>query len=138
MTERRLVVPGRFDRLQELTACVTQAAQDAGLDESSVFHCQMAVDEACTNIIEHAYGGEDRGEIAVTCEPGDGWLRIEIRDRGKEFAPPPVEAPAIPGNLEDLSVGGLGLYFMHALMDEVEFTRDGEGNRLVMVKRGRK
>lgn len=136
MGERKLIVPGRYDRLETVCNLVAQSAEEAGLDDSEQFHCQIAVDEACTNIIEHAYGGEDRGEIEVACHASPGELVITLVDQGREFDPQSVPAPQMPVTVEDLNVGGLGLFFMRKVMDEVRFTSDDTGNRLVMVKRG--
>ena len=67
MDERQLTIRGRYDRISDVRDFVTEAAQVAGLSARAQHHCQIAVDEACTNIIEHGYGGEDRGEIKIRC-----------------------------------------------------------------------
>lgn len=137
---RRLTVQAKLERLSQIVDFVSQAAADAGFDADDTFHIQMAVDEACTNVVEHAYGGSGRGDIAVTCviDAARG-LRIEIRDRGKPFNPNSVPMPnSIQGasDVDQLSAGGLGIYFMRKLMDLVEFHFDErQGNLLVMEKR---
>ncbi len=60
--ELRLSVPGKFDRLEQISRFIEQAGYEAGLDQTAVSRCQLAVDEACTNIIEHAYQGEGHGK----------------------------------------------------------------------------
>ena len=130
-----LTVPGRFDRLEEISKFIEQAGQAAGLDEVAVCRCQLAVDEACTNIIEHGYEGEGRGEIVLRCEPGDGELVITSRDQGKRFDPDAVPAPTLDASLEDMQIGGLGLYFMRQVMDAVDFTYAAGTNQLVLVKK---
>ncbi len=132
------VVPGRFASLEELCDLVTQAALDAGLEAAAVHAVQVAVDEACTNIIEHAYGGEDGGEIECTCRIADGELTVILRDRGCPFDPAAVPEPNVTAGLEDRQGGGLGVYLMRRLMDEVRFESTPEaGNVLTMVKRRR-
>ena len=59
--EHRLQVPGQFDHLEQISKFVEQSGVEAGLDTTAICRCQLAVDEACTNIIEHAYQGEGRG-----------------------------------------------------------------------------
>jgi anti-anti-sigma factor len=114
---------------------VGDAAQAAGLGDDAAFHCRMAVDEACTNIIEHAYGGDDQGIIEVTCEIEPGICSIEIVDHGRPFNPETVPQPKPNANLKDIEPGGIGLHLMRQMMDSVEF-QFGEGrNRLVMVKK---
>ncbi len=133
--EQRLNVPGRFDRLEQISKFIEQAGLAAGLDDTAICRCQLAVDEACTNIIEHAYEGEGRGSIDIECEPGAGELTITIADQGKPFNPDSVPEPQLGAPLEDIQVGGLGLYFMRQVMDAVEFSYQEGSNKLVLVKR---
>jgi serine/threonine-protein kinase RsbW len=133
--EYRLKVPGRFDRLEQISKFVEQAGLEAGLDDTAICRCQLAVDEACTNIIEHAYEGEGRGNIEILCDSSPGELTITIEDQGKPFDPDSVPQPKLHTNLDDMQVGGLGLYFMRQVMDAVEFSYDRGSNKLVLVKR---
>ena len=135
---QQLTVPGQFERLAQIAEFVTQAARTAGLSEDDVFHVEMAVDEACSNIIEHAYHHQ-AGNIDLTCRtPEAGRLDIIIHDHGAPFDPEAIPAPAVGEEVElnDLNEGGLGLYFMRKLMDEVRFEFEPEhGNTLYMTKR---
>ena len=135
---QQLIVPGEFEHLTEIAAFVTAAAREAGLNDDDVFHVEMAVDEACSNIIEHGYAIYP-GSIDLCCTSTDpGQLQVVIRDTGQPFTPDQVPTPQgkTPADLENLSEGGLGLYFMHKLMDEVHFEFvPGQGNTLTMVKR---
>ncbi|MFQ5575498.1 MAG: ATP-binding protein, partial [Anaerolineae bacterium] len=86
-------------------------------------------------IIEHAYGGENKGDIALRCQKLPNGLKVTIVDRGLPFDPAVVKAPDIQAPLEQRGEGGLGLFLMKQLMDEVNF-HFGDGiNTLVMVKR---
>ncbi len=131
-----LTVTGKFENLSLIGAFVTRAAQAAGLDERAVYAVEMAVDEACSNIIEHAYGGEGRGDIECACHIDETGLTITLRDHGRPFDPQSVPQPNLQTNIEEREAGGLGIYLMHQLMDEVrfDFTSD-EGNLLTMMKR---
>ncbi len=135
-TEQTLTLPGRFNSLAAISEFATRAAEAAGLDPCAVYAVQMAVDEACSNIIEHAYGGEGRGAIECTCRINDDGLIVIIRDHGRPFDPTIVPQPDLHASLEDRKGSGLGLYFMRQLMDEVhfEFALDS-GNVLTIVKR---
>jgi len=109
----------------------------ASWNDDEVYHVQMAVDEACSNVVEHAYGPSWQGDIDLTCCIQDqGDLVVSIRDNGKPFDPSAVPEPPIGADLESLPEGGLGLYFMRRLMDQVTFHFDEQnGNVLTMVKR---
>lgn len=135
-TEQTLTFPGRFDSLAAISEFVARAAEAAGLDARAVYQVELAVDEACSNIVEHAYGGEGHGDIEVTCRINSDGLTVMLRDYGRPFDPTGVAPPDLHASLEDRDLGGLGLYFMRQLMDEVhfEFTSDS-GNLLTMVKR---
>jgi serine/threonine-protein kinase RsbW len=136
---QRLTVPGRFEYLAQIAEFVTQAAREAGLTDDDVFHVEMAVDEACSNVIEHAYAAKT-GEIELTCTiPEPGRLEVVIHDHGQPFDPAAIPMPKVSdtnAGLEAMQAGGLGLYFMRKLMDEVRFNfSPGDGNTLYMVKR---
>ena len=128
--------PGQFDSLAAIGEFVTLAAEDAGLDDRATYAVQMAADEACSNIIEHAYGGEGGGSIECTCRVDDDGLTVILRDYGCFFDPTEVPDPNLQAGLEERTGGGLGIYFMRRLMDEIHFeSTPDSGNVLTMVKR---
>jgi serine/threonine-protein kinase RsbW len=105
------------------------------LDEKSTYQVETAVDEACSNIIEHAYGGEDRGDIQIECISNPGKLTIIIKDQGKPFDPDLVNLPRTNSSLEERPDHGLGLFFMRRWMDSVHFDfSKNHGNTLTMIK----
>ena len=115
---------------------VTECAEAAGFDARALYEIQLAVDEACANVVDHAYQGMEPGEFEVSCSFGEASMTIEVRDWGRGFEPNEVEQPDVEAPLEERSLGGLGLYIVNKVMDEVEFTFDPKvGNRLRMAKR---
>lgn len=127
--------PGRYDSLAEVSEFVRQAALSAGLDEAEVYAVQLAVDEAFTNIIDHAYRGEGIGSVRCTCLKVEQGLEIVLHDEGDPFMPesvPPLD-PTIP--LMEVRSRGAGLHLIRALMDEVIFEFDSQtGNTLTLIK----
>ncbi len=116
--------------------CVADWAEAMGFDDKTVYELRLAVDEACANVIHHAYGGMEAGDMEVTCCLNDGALTIKVRDWGQAFDPDSVPEPNVDAPLEERSLGGLGLFLMKQVMDGVEFTFDAKlGNELVMIKR---
>lgn len=135
---RTLVFPASFEQLDAIREFVGQAARDAGMSETEICAVQMAVDEACSNIIEHAYHGRE-GEIEVTSDFREDALTIILRDYGDSFDPDSIPEPDLTCALEDRQVGGLGVYLMRQLMDEVKYEQHaGAGNVLLLVKRRRR
>ena len=127
--------PARFESLKAIGKFVTRAASKAGLDDKEIYQVELAVDEACSNIIEHAYGGETAGEIRCTCEVLEDRLQITLRDNGASFDPQTVPEPEIDVPLFKRKKGGLGLYLIRQLMDEVGYrSSPSKGNTLEMIK----
>lgn len=130
-----VVYPGRYESLDKISRHIEAVSRNAGFDESSIYAIQTAVDEACTNIIDHAYGGESPGVIVIDCVTTDNVLKITLHDHGRPFNPKSIPRSVKHERLKDVREGGLGLYFMHHLMDEIyfDFSPD-KGNTLVMIK----
>lgn len=128
-------IPGYYENLTKICDFVVQAAKEAGLGEKAVYAVQLAVDEACSNIIEHAYGGEGIGDIQCSCETTKDRFSIILHDQGKPFVPKSIPEPDLNAPLDEVKPRGAGLFLMHKLMDEVhfEFSED-EGNTLTLVK----
>jgi len=125
-----------LDNLVRINDQVVDSAKKAGLTEQAIYDVEVAVDEACTNIIEHSYHGKSKGEIEVTCQVIPIGLKIIIHDSGCYFTPDSSPKPDINSPLTKRKERGLGLYFMQKLMDEVIFDPcEGEGTILTMVKR---
>lgn len=115
---------------------VTQWAEAAGFEERGTYEIQLAVDEACANVVDHAYRGMEPGMLEVSCWLDDQGLTIQVCDWGRSFDPEGVEEPDVEAPLEERTLGGLGLFLVRQVMDEVEFSFDPErGNRLRMTKR---
>ena len=116
--------------------CVTEWAQKAGFDERTLYEIQLAVDEACANVVDHAYQGADPGDIEVSCCLDDQILTVQVRDWGTGFDLTSVADPDLDAPLEERTLGGLGLFLVRQVMDDVQFRSDPElGNELMMSKR---
>jgi serine/threonine-protein kinase RsbW len=127
--------PGRLDSLEKISEFVQQVARSACLNERDVYAVQLAVDEACTNIIEHAYQGIG-GNIVCMCDVENDGLKVVLLDQASPFNPEmqPEPDPNLP--LDKVKSRGLGLFLMRKMMDIVKFEKSPEGgNRLTMIKR---
>ena len=127
---------GRYENLAAIGKFVSRIAQKAGFDAAQVYAVQLAVDEACTNIIEHGYGGEGLGEIECACNITPGGVTVQLRDWSAGFNPEDILSPNYTVPLEQLKPRGAGLYLMRQMMDDVQFSFDPvRGNLLTMKKR---
>ncbi len=129
--ERRFAA--RAAELRSIRAWVEDRVRVRGLGEEDVAEVVLAVDEACQNVIRHAYGADAEGEIVVSVERRERELCIAVRD----FAPPVDPSRIRPRALDDLRPGGLGTHLMRKCMDSVDYVQPpaGSGNLVRMVKR---
>ena len=124
-----------FQSLDEIRDFVGEAASQVGFSKKEIYSIQLAADEASTNIIEHAYAGIEGGKIEMVCNIVDSELEIVMRDQGTPFDPSSVPEPKVKADLAERKIGGLGMYLMRKLMDEVYYESSSEGNTLRMIKR---
>lgn len=133
--QQTLEVPAKLEVLGVVSSFVTGAARAAGLDEHAVWEVQLAVDEAVTNIITHAYQEHDlEGPMWIEVGQRDALLVITLRDHGARFNPDDVPEPDLVSPLEERKTGGLGLFLMRKLMQDVVFKHEDDCNILQLTK----
>jgi serine/threonine-protein kinase RsbW len=135
-----LQVPSSTENLALIREFVTSTARQAGFDASEIAKLELAVDEACANVIEHAYGGQDNTkEVIVRASFNNETLSIDIEDTGRGFDPESIKPEELEQLISKRKTGGLGMRLMKTLMDEVRYEIEpGKKNALHMVKRLRK
>lgn len=135
----KLHVPSSTENLVLIREFVSTIGAQAGLEENDIGKLELAVDEACANVIEHAYGHDLTKEVIVRATFDDETLRIDVEDTGKGFDPKSVQSEELEQLVQARKSGGLGMRLMKSLMDEVHYDiAPGEKNELHMVKRLRK
>jgi serine/threonine-protein kinase RsbW len=128
--------PAKFEFLDEIRELVAHVARDGGFTEKAIYSLQLAADEAASNIIEHAYEGVSNATLDITCDMQGDDIVIIMRDTGKPFDPSKVKQPNLKADLSDRQIGGLGVYLMRKLMDDVSYQSNSRtGNLLTMTKR---
>ena len=128
-----VTVPARASRLQLIRLTVDWSAGEARFGQTARDSLILAVDEACQNVIRHAYGGDSDAPLRVRAELSGDSLVVYVADA----APPLDPARVRPRPLDELRPGGLGSRLMRELLDEVGYepSENGEGNVLRLVKR---
>ena len=127
--------PARYDHLRAISTFVMDAIKDSPFDEQQRYAIDLAVDEACSNVIDHAYGGESRGEIGILLDLNESGLKITIQDDGEPFDPACVAEPDLTSPLETRCERGLGLFLIRELMDKAVYDFSCPGvNQLTLVK----
>ncbi|MBI3161891.1 MAG: ATP-binding protein [Chloroflexi bacterium] len=128
--------PAKFEYLDEIRDFVAEIAREGGFTEKEIYSLQLAADEAASNIIEHAYEGVANGSVDISCSMQGNSIVIIMRDQGAPFDPSTVKQPNLKADLSERQIGGLGVYLMRKIMDEVRYESNSRtGNLLTMIKR---
>lgn len=134
-----LDVPSSTQNLAIIRDFVSRIASQAGLADADVASLELAVDEACANVIEHAYGNDATKQVVVRALVDDDTLQIHVVDNGLGFDPSTIKEEELRELAENRRTGGLGLRLIRSLMDEVHYEIEpGVKNELRMVKKLRR
>ncbi|MDQ1318424.1 MAG: serine/threonine-protein kinase RsbW [Candidatus Poribacteria bacterium] len=130
----KLLLPAKLENLELLICFIKNSAEKQGFSSKNINEIQIAVEEPIVNIISYAYPDKN-GNIEITCSDRKGkGLAIEIVDWGVPFDPMSMPEPDIDAPMDDRRIGGLGIYMMRKLMDEVNYERMENQNILTLVK----
>jgi serine/threonine-protein kinase RsbW len=128
-----LKIPSRTDNLEIIREFVVGIAKKFGFRDESISEIELAVDEACANVIKHAYHNDKNKKIDITVETNGQKLTITISDQGLGFDPEKLESSE--QRLQKHARGGLGIALIKKVMDEVIFDiHPGNRNQVKMVK----
>jgi serine/threonine-protein kinase RsbW len=131
-----LEVPSSTENLAMIRDFVRRIGSQTGMDEQGISNLELAVDEACANVIEHAYGDDVSKEVIIRAVCDDQAVRIVVIDMGQGFDAESVAPESIESLIHERKSGGLGIRLIKALMDEVSYEiRPGQKNELHMMKR---
>ncbi|WP_139491855.1 anti-sigma B factor RsbW [Brevibacillus dissolubilis] len=132
----RITIPADAEFIDVVRLSLYGLATRMGFSFEEIEDMKVAVSEACNNVILHAYTQPDEGEIELTFTPHVDRLVISVRDQGTSFnfeqTVKGVE-PLHDKEIHELKAGGLGIYMMQALMDEV-VVHSGAGTEVILTK----
>jgi serine phosphatase RsbU (regulator of sigma subunit)/anti-sigma regulatory factor (Ser/Thr protein kinase)/tetratricopeptide (TPR) repeat protein len=131
--KEQLKVPAKIDYLGELRDFVTKVGRRHGFSERVINAFKLSIDEAATNIIKHAYRDWE-GSITIRAIVKKSSLTIVLVDQGKYFDPRQVSDPDLQRYVDIGKKGGLGIFIMRRLLDEIDYHKTEEGNELWMIK----
>jgi len=123
-------LPGEAASVPLIRNYVGAVARERSFSEAGVRDILIAVSEAATNALKHGSPQGDQDEIAVRCHLEADRLVIEVMDQGEGFDPLSVPVPVA----EQMREGGMGIFFMRTLMDEVSFDCGSRGTTVRLVK----
>jgi serine/threonine-protein kinase RsbW len=132
---KKITVSSSTDNLSTVRNFIKTAANDAGFDKDTSNKIVLAADEACTNIIKHAYKFSHNGKIGINVSFRNKRFTVSISDTGEHFNSSSIPEPDLKKYYQEKRVGGLGMFLMKKLMDEVKYSQPNEKkNKVTLVK----
>jgi serine/threonine-protein kinase RsbW len=129
-----LTFKAEINEIPRVSAALEQVMQVHSFSKEEILDTQLAVEEAVTNIIMHGYEGR-AGEIQITCHATRGIIEIQIEDTAPLFNPLSVPDPDCTAGIQDRQLGGLGIFLIRNVMDNVMYRTDQGKNILILIKR---
>lgn len=134
VVKANLTVLSKFDELCSIRHFVADAAKLAGFSEDDTERLVLAVDEACSNVIRHGYTSETDSTLSLHIDMNDDNFIITIDDSGKQYDIRHHECPNMHEYFQARRTGGLGIKLIKLLVDEIDYLRANDHNRLVLTK----
>ena len=132
--KKEIVINNQIEELERLAIFVEEVADALGLDPETNMHLNLALEEVVSNAILYAYPREMGEKIAVMAQKENNSLVFTITDKGKECDPTKVEDADVTLSAEDREIGGLGIYIVKNIMNEVTYQRLDGKNILTLKK----
>lgn len=135
-TNYEILLPGKPTSLAMIRWVVTRLATAAGLAMDDIDQVEVAVDEACTNVLDHAYAAMDpKPPLHIVIDASGDQFIVDIIDRGKTFDFESYTEPKFPDHWLEGHERGVGLYLIHQFIDSVEYeTLPDASNRMRLIK----
>jgi anti-sigma regulatory factor (Ser/Thr protein kinase) len=108
--------------------------QTHGFSPEEILDTQLAVEEVITNIIAHGYK-KSGGEIQLSCRISRSFVEIQMTDTAPPFNPLSIPEPELEGSIDERGIGGLGVYLLRQVMDDISYRYENGNNILTLVKR---
>ena len=105
-----------------------------GVTDEILYDVQLAVDEACTNIISHGYADLNPGSIILDLAIDPDKLTATLTDFGHSFEPSNAQVPDVNAPMEERELGGFGLFFIQQSVDDMNYQVTEDGNRMILTK----
>lgn len=133
--EKRLTIENQLENLTQVASFVEEICEELGLGADWAFNLNLVLEEAMTNVIMYAYPEGEKHEIwlLVQKEP-DSMLTLVLEDEGIAFDPTEVPDADVTLSAEERPIGGLGIFLIRQIMDEVTYERANNRNILTMRK----
>jgi anti-sigma regulatory factor (Ser/Thr protein kinase) len=132
--KRHLTLHNDIQEVPQLAAFIDEVAEECNIDMALTMSLNLAMEEAVVNVMNYAYPAGTVGDVDIDAEFDNGTLTFVLSDSGTPFDPTQANDPDLTLQAEDRPIGGLGIFLVRQIMDQVEYHyRDGK-NILTLSK----
>lgn len=131
---KELIIKNDISEIEKLTLFIEELGEELSLNPILVMNLNLALEEAVSNIILYAYPGQLGEEISIKASEAKESILFIISDNGIEFDPTVLPLVDITLSAEEREIGGLGIFLIHKIMDEVKYERI-EGKNVLTIKK---
>ena len=134
MLHRTIHIRNNAAELERANREIARYLEMRGVARDFIQAISLGLEEAVTNILKYGHDDQQDHQIEITLQLMDSKLRLTIIDDGHEFNPLDQPEPDLTGSLDDREPGGLGIFFLVNLFDQIEYRREKEKNLITLVK----
>ena len=134
-TSHSINVSSSTEHLREVRNFVQNFVQQFDVNKNDLDEIILAVDEAYTNIIKHAYNNDPNQTVKIELGTSTDILWVQLSDTGFHFNADEYQPPDLLKRIKNKQRGGMGAYLINKLMDSVEYSSAGKTNTILMRKR---
>ena len=133
--EQSIILANDISEISRLYEFIEELGSDFSLSPDIVFNLNLVLEEAVVNIINYAYPKEDHESIYLSAKMHEGSIVLVLTDTGKEFDPTAVPEADVTLSADDRQIGGLGIFLIRQIMNEVKYERIEGKNVLTLEKK---
>ena len=130
-----LTLPNNVETVPQLSSFIEDMAEKHGVDPSVIMNINLAIEEVVVNVMNYAYPKDIVGEVNITATYENRMLIFTIRDSGVPFDPTSATSPDIDLSVDERPIGGLGIFLVRQIMDEISYSYENNQNVLTLKKK---
>ncbi len=134
METQKIKLTNKLSDLEKIRDAMENIGAEWSIDAQTCMSVNLALEEAFTNIVNYAFENNDPREIVLDIKKQDDTLIFVIIDEGRPYDPTKTPDPDTSLPAEDRPIGGLGIFLIRKIMDDVKYQRNGTQNQLTLIK----
>ncbi|QTA88447.1 ATP-binding protein [Desulfonema magnum] len=132
----QITLPATLDNLSEFIESVKSCAKKQGFSQKRISEIELSLEEVLVNIFDYAYKKNETGDVKVSYGPDDdNHFVIQIEDAGMPFDMLSLDKPDLTADVSEREIGGIGVFLVRELMDDVQYRRENAKNILTLKVR---